>query len=90
VNSGSVSITSAPPVTYQPAPAAAPAAVYVPYYLPIVVRGEHRGFERSRFERSFPAPSAPRQSTTAAFPIAPRLVVPSSSELRSFTGRRRP
>ncbi len=87
VNSGSVSITSAPPA-YQPAPAAAPAAVYVPYYVPIVVRGEHRGFEHSRFERSFPAPSAPRQSTTAAFPIAPRLVVPSSSELRSLTHRR--
>ena len=84
VNSGSVSITSAPEQAYQPAQQAAPAAVYVPYYVPIVVRGG-----RSRFDRPIqPAPPAPRPSMGAAFPIAPRLVVPSSSELRTFTGRR--
>ena len=84
VNSGSVSISSAPEQSYQPAQQAAPAAVYVPYYLPIVVRGG-----RSRFDRPIqPAPPAPRPSMGAAFPMAPRLVVPSSSELRTFTGRR--
>ena len=84
VNSGSVSITSAPEQAYQPAQQAAPAAVYVPYYVPIVVRGG-----RSRFDRPIqPAPPTPRPSMGAAFPIAPRLVVPSSSELRTFTGRR--
>jgi len=84
VNSGSVSITSAPEQAYQPAQQAAPAAVYVPYYVPIVVRGG-----RSRFDRPIqPAPPAPRPSMGAAFPMAPRLVVPSSSELRTFTGRR--
>src|SRR3989441_1386140 len=84
VNSGSVSITSAPQAAYQPPPAAAPAAVYVPYYVPMFVHREHR-----RFERPFtPPPTAPQPSAAAAFPIAPRLVVPSSSDLRSFTGRR--
>src|SRR2546425_4715769 len=83
-NSGSVSITSAPQAAYQPPPAAAPAAVYVPYYVPMFVHGEHR-----RFERAFtPPPTAPQPSAAAAFPIAPRLVVPSSSDLRSLTGRR--
>jgi hypothetical protein len=80
VNSGSVSITSAAPpqVVYQPAPAAA-APVYVPYFLPTA-----HGFRR-RFEPPPPpAPPAPR-SQGVAFPIAPRLVVPSSAELR---GRR--
>jgi len=84
VNSGSVSISSAPEQSYQPPQQVAPAAVYVPYYVPIVVRGG-----RSRFDRPIqPAPPAPRPSMGAAFPIAPRLVVPSSSELRTFTGRR--
>ena len=87
VNSGSVSISSAPQMAYRPAPAAAPAPVYVPYYLPMFVHG-NRGFEHSRFERPFPEPTPPRPSTAAAFPIAPSLVVPSSSELRTFTGRR--
>ena len=84
VNSGSVSISSAPEQSYQPPQQVAPAAVYVPYYVPIVVRGG-----RSRFDRPIqPAPPAPRPSMGAAFPMAPRLVVPSSSELRTFTGRR--
>jgi hypothetical protein len=84
VNSGSVSITSVPQTAYQPPPAAAPAAVYVPYYVPLFVHGG-----RSRFERPMaPPPIAPRPSFGAAFPIAPRLVVPSGSDVRSFTGRR--
>jgi hypothetical protein len=86
VNSGTVSITNAPQVVYQAAPpAAAPAqAVYVPYFVPSF-RGEHRRFERQMLP---PPPPAPRPSFGAAYPIAPRLVVPSSSELRTFTGRR--
>jgi len=88
VNSGTVSITNAPQVVYQAAPpAAAPAqAVYVPYFVPSF-RGEHRRFERQMLPPP-PPPSAPRASFGAAYPIAPRLVVPSSSELRTFTGRR--
>ena len=84
VNSGSVSIASAPPappqVVYQPAPA----AVYVPYFLPMA-----HGFRR-RFEPPPPPPPgapAPR-SQGVAFPIAPRLVVPSSAQLRFLIGRR--
>jgi len=80
VNSGSVSITSAPPpqVVYQPA-AAAPAPVYVPYFVPM-----SHGF-RPRFEHS-PAPApVVQRSQGVAFPIAPRLIVPSSAQLR---GRR--
>jgi hypothetical protein len=84
VNSGSVSINSAPQAAYQPAPAAAPAAVYVPYYVPMFVRSDHRRFERPLLT---PPPAAPR-ATGAAYPIAPQLVVPSRSELRTFTGRR--
>lgn len=86
VNSGSVSITSVPQPSYQPAPAAAPAPtpVYVPYYVPMFVHGERR-----RFERPMPSPpSAPQPSAASAFPIAPRLVVPSRTELRTFTSRR--
>jgi len=86
VNSGSVSITSVPQAAYQPTPpSAAPAPVYVPYYLPIAV---HRG--RRRFERPIPpvTPPAPRPSVGAAYPIAPRLVVPSNGQLRTLTGRR--
>ncbi|HYU30442.1 MAG TPA: hypothetical protein VEK83_15535 [Gemmatimonadales bacterium] len=82
VNSGSVSIASAPPapqqVVYQPAPA----PVYVPYFLPMA-----HGF-RHRFEPP-PPPAAPApHSQGVAFPMAPRLVVPSSAQLRSFAGRR--
>lgn len=89
VANASVSITSVPQVTYQPPPPPPPAPVYVPYYLPIVVmHGDHRRFER-QFERPiFPAPTAPRPSAAQAFPIAPRLIVPSTSELRTYTGRR--
>jgi hypothetical protein len=86
VANANVSITSVPQVAYQPAPPAAPAPVYVPYYLPIVVQGEHRRFERP----VPPPPTTPQPSAASAFPIAPSLLVPSSSELRSFTGRRRP
>ena len=87
VNSGSVSITSTPPpapmpqqVVYQ----SPPAPVYVPYYVPLFVHGGRRPFESSLP----PAPPAPRPSAAAAFPIAPRLVVPSTGELRSLGGRR--
>jgi hypothetical protein len=86
VANASVSITSVPQVAYQPPPPPTPAPVYVPYYLPIFVRGA-----RSGFERPIPpirAPSAPQPSAAMAFPIAPSLVVPSSSELRTYTGRR--
>src|SRR3989454_9312212 len=84
VNSGSVSITSmpAPQAAYQPPPA--PQPVYVPYYLPIVVHGARRFPDR---EFPPPAPPAPR-SMGVAFPMAPRLVVPSRGELQTFTGRR--
>jgi hypothetical protein len=86
VNSGSVSITNVSQPAYQPAQAApAPAAVYVPYYVPIFAHGERRRFERPML----PPPTAPRPSFGAAFPIAPRLVVPSSTQLRMFTGRHR-
>src|SRR2546422_769362 len=57
VNSGSVSITSAPQAAYQPPPAAAPAAVYVPYYLPMFVLGARAGFARPIIP---PTPSAPQ------------------------------
>src|SRR2546422_8630305 len=84
VNSGSVSITSmpAPQAAYQPPPA--PQPVYIPYYLPIVVHGARRFPDR---EFPPPAPPAPR-SMGVAFPMAPRLVVPSRGELQTFTGRR--
>ena len=85
VNSGSVSITSVPQPGYQPPPAAAPAPVYVPYYMPLgFAHGEHRRFERP----ILPAPPPPPPTVGAAYPIAPRLVVPSSAELRTYTGRR--
>jgi len=83
VNSGSVSITSAPQAAYQPPPAAASAAVYVPYFVPMFVHGDHR-----RFERPMPPPTIAPRPSAAAFPIAPRLVVPSGSDLRTFTRRR--
>ena len=86
VNSGSVSITSAPaaPVQsmYQPAPA--PTAVYVPYFVPVT-----HGFHQ-RFTPPPPPPAAPAQSASqgVAYPIAPRLVVPSSTQIRTITTRR--
>ena len=82
VASGSVSITSVPQVAYQPAPAQSPAPVYVPYFVPFA-RGVHRRFEPS----PLPMPARP-SSQGVAFPIAPRLVVPSGSELRTYTGHR--
>ena len=84
VNSGSVAIASVPQMVYQPAAPAAPAPVYVPYYVPLFVHGEHRRFERPMFR----APAAPQPSAAMASPIAPSRVVPSSSELRTITGRR--
>ncbi len=83
VNSGSVSITSAPPpapaqqVVYQPVPE----PVYVPYFVP---------FAHS-MRRRFEAPTVPPvpRSTGVAFPIAPRLVVPSPTQLGTFRGRHR-
>src|SRR6266540_5377629 len=85
VANAAVSISSVPQVAYQPVPSApAPAPVYVPYYLPIVVRGAQRRFERP----ILPASRAPQPSAAIAFPIAPRLVVPSTSQLRTFGARR--
>ena len=87
VNSGTVSITSAPAAApqpiYQPA-APAPAAVYVPYFVPVT-----RGFHQ-QFMPPPPPPAAPVQSTSqgVAYPIAPRLVVPSSTQIHTFTSRR--
>ena len=82
---GNVSITNT--VDYQPQPTAAPATVpvYVPYFLPLFVHGG-----RSRFERPFrPAPpTASPPSAASAFPIPPRLVVPSASQLQTFTRHR--
>jgi len=85
VNSGSVSITSAPaPAPVQQAAYQQAAPVYVPYYVPLIVHGWRR-----RFEPSFPPPPpAPRPSVGAAYPIAPRLVVPSGAQLRTLGGRR--
>ena len=85
VNSGSVAITSAPAAPpqpiYQPAPPA-PTAVYVPYFVPVT-----RGFHQRVMT---PPPATPAQPTSqgVAFPIAPRLVVPSSAQIRTFTARR--
>ncbi len=84
VNSGSVSIASgpapAPQVIYQSAPA--PAPVYVPYFVPIT-----RGFRQRVDLAPVPQPTTPA-SHGVAFPIAPQLTVPTSSQLRTFTGRR--
>lgn len=85
VATGSVSITSVPAAPLQPAYQPAPVApVYVPYYLPIVVHRARPGFEPP----APPPPAAPPPSVGSAFPIAPRLVAPSPSELRTFSGRR--
>jgi hypothetical protein len=79
--SGSVSITSEPsPQAYQPA-LPAPEPVYIPYYIPIVVHAR-------RFAPPVSTGPAPQPPAAIAFPIAPRLVVPSSAQLRTFTGRR--
>ena len=82
VATGNVSITSQAtqqPMYQQPAPA----AVYVPYFVPISV---HSG--RRHFERPAPVPEpAARQSFGLAHPIAPRLVVPSPSQVRGLSGR---
>jgi hypothetical protein len=83
VNSGSVSIASspapaaAPQVVYEPAPQ----VVYVPYLVPI-----GRGF-RSRFAQPMPPPAP--HSIGVAYPIPPRLVVPSPSQIGLFSGRHR-
>lgn len=88
-SSGSVSITSVPQAAYQPAPPPAPAAVYVPYYVPVFVHGG-----RARFEHTFPRvappppPRTPPPSVGVAYPIAPQLIVPSGSQLRTLAGRR--
>lgn len=87
VGNGSISITGVPQLGYQPEQTAAPAPVYVPYYLPIFVHAGRPRFERRAFPPPAPA-SAPRPSAAMAFPIPPRLVVPSSGQLRTFTGRR--
>jgi hypothetical protein len=93
VASGSVSITSTPPqpVAYQPPPA--PAPVYVPYYLPVFVNDGMSPLEQP----NAPTPPPPAGGGSggsagtggaAAFPIAPRAIVPSSSELRTIRSRR--
>src|SRR5712692_1827637 len=86
VGNGNVSITAPPQLAYQPEPTAAPAPVYVPYYLPIVVHAGRRGFERRFFPA--PAPPAPGPSAPMGFPLPPRLVGPFPGPLRTFPGRR--
>jgi len=85
IGNGSVSIKAAPELASQPEPATAPAPVYVPYYLPLVLHAGRGGFARSAFRFPEPAPAPrPHPSAAMAFPIAPRLVVPSEAELRSL------
>jgi hypothetical protein len=81
VNTGSVSITSVPAPVLQPQVVyqAAPQQVYVPYFVPL-----SRGF-RPRFEPRM-TPPAPR-SNGVAYPIAPRLVVPSTSQIGTLRHR---
>ena len=83
VNSGSVTIASAPPpqALYQQAPTPAPAPVYVPYFVPFA-----HGFGH-RFAPVPPPVQPAARSQGVAYPIAPRLVVPSSAGLRSLGGR---
>ena len=89
VNSGSVSITSTSPgplqPMYQPA-APAPTAVYVPYFVPVT----YEFHQRFMSPPPPPPPAAPAQQSSqgVAYPITPRLVVPSSTQLRTFTSRR--
>jgi hypothetical protein len=85
VANASVSITSVPQASYQPAPPAAPAPVYVPYYLPLMVHRAHPGFERPPLP---PPPAATPRPSAAAFPIAPRLDVPSRAQIRTVSSRR--
>ena len=83
INNGSVSISGEQQpqqVAYQPAPA----PVYIPYYLPFVVR-----VGRSRFEFHEPRMQPTRMPQQGvAYPIAPRLIVPSSGQIHTFSGRR--
>jgi len=84
IGNGSVSITAVPPLAYQPEPATAAAPVYV-YYLPLVVHAGRERFGRPAFRIPEPAPAPPPHPSAAmAFPIAPRFVVPSETELRSL------
>jgi len=89
VSSGSVSITSVPQAAYQAAPPPAPAPVYVPYYVPVFAHGGRAQFGHG-FSRGAPPPPPPASapSVGVAYPIAPRLVVPSGSQLRTLGGRR--
>src|SRR2546428_6443004 len=80
VGNGNVSITAAPQLAYQPEQTAAPAPVYVPYYLPIFVHAGRPRFERRAFPPP-PPPPAPRPSPAMAFPIPPRPALPSSQHL---------
>src|SRR5438477_2098968 len=83
VGNGSVSITAAPQLAYPPEPATAPAPIYLPSYVPLLVPAGRARFADPAFRNPAPAP-APHPSAAIAFPIAPRLVVPSAEELRSF------
>ena len=84
VNSGSVSINSTPvPIVYQQAPAPVPAPVYVPYFIPMS-RGFRRRFDEPSPQMRMPAP-APSQGV--AYPIAPRLIVPSAAQVGTFRHR---
>jgi hypothetical protein len=74
----SVTVAAPPQVVTQPAPAPA----YVPYYLPVFVHGGRPHGDRL----APPPPPPPPVSRAAAYPIAPRLVVPSRAEIR---GRQR-
>jgi hypothetical protein len=81
VSSGSVSITGGPPTPVQAAAQAVPATTY--FYTPYYPVGINRARELLNF-RPPPTP-APRASMGVAYPIAPRLVVPSSAGLRMVT-----
>jgi hypothetical protein len=90
VANASVSITSAPPaapaspVAYQPP--ATPPAIYVPYFVPSVARGDRRPFIAPP-----PAPSASptvQPARAMEFPVPPHLLVPSRALLRTLTSRR--
>jgi len=86
VSSGSVSISSPPPaqVVYQSAPPE-PQTIYTytPYYFGSFSRVPmgFRRADRPVFDRP-----APRMSTSIASPIAPRLIMPSPGDLRTYTG----
>lgn len=85
VNSGSVTIASAPAPAPAPAPQviyqSAPQPLYVPYFVPIT-----RGFRHRVEQLPVPQPTTP-VSRGVAYPIAPPLIVPSSSQLGTLTGR---